>query len=167
MATLSKSLVKKLEKEGRIPSGSKKKKPAYQKKVRNFSEEKREINFIIPGNPIGKPRMSQRDKWQKRERVENYRAWCDKARLMAPRNLPTNPDKIWIRSFIALSKGLKPREKELRFGKPHRIKPDADNLCKSVMDALWKEDSGAWDTRSVKYWEDEGGPRMEVTVEVF
>lgn len=31
--------------------------------------------------PIGKPRMTQRDKWQKRPPVLRYRAFCDEVRL--------------------------------------------------------------------------------------
>jgi uncharacterized cupin superfamily protein len=39
-----------------------------------------ECCFTIPGNPVGKPRMTQRDKWAKRPAVLRYREWADRAR---------------------------------------------------------------------------------------
>lgn len=42
------------------------------------------------------------------------------------------------------------------FGKPHTKKPDIDNLCKALLDALYKDDSKIWDLRVTKIWGYEG-----------
>lgn len=55
---------------------------------------------------------------------------------------------------------FKPTKKSLS-GKPHRQRPDADNVFKTV-DSLWKEDSGIYHIEARKYW---GEPeRLEVKV---
>jgi Holliday junction resolvase RusA-like endonuclease len=41
-------------------------------------------------------------------------------------------------------------------GMPHKQKPDADNLLKSVLDAVYASDAHVWDIRVIKLWADEG-----------
>lgn len=41
-------------------------------------------------------------------------------------------------------------------GKPHQQKPDADNLLKSLMDAIYSEDCAVWDIRVTKRWGNAG-----------
>ncbi|MFS9771223.1 RusA family crossover junction endodeoxyribonuclease [Enterobacter chuandaensis] len=41
-------------------------------------------------------------------------------------------------------------------GKPHKRKPDIDNLTKSLRDALFDDDSHVWDVRASKMWEEQG-----------
>ncbi|MNJ68120.1 Endodeoxyribonuclease RusA [compost metagenome] len=45
-------------------------------------------------------------------------------------------------------------------GKPHQQKPDADNLLKALMDAIYNEDCSVWDVRVTKRWGDTG----EITI---
>jgi len=35
---------------------------------------------------------------------------------------------------------------------PHKQRPDVDNLCKSVLDALLSEDSHVWNIKAKKLW---------------
>lgn len=37
-------------------------------------------------------------------------------------------------------------------GQPHRQKPDLDNLCKGVLDAVCESDAHIWDVRMTKMW---------------
>jgi Holliday junction resolvase RusA-like endonuclease len=37
-------------------------------------------------------------------------------------------------------------------GKPHQQKPDKDNLEKSILDAVFDDDSKVWDGRVSKLW---------------
>ncbi|MES0444989.1 MAG: RusA family crossover junction endodeoxyribonuclease, partial [Desulfobacterales bacterium] len=39
---------------------------------------------------------------------------------------------------------------------PHQQKPDIDNLLKSLMDAIMKEDCAVWDIHPIKRWAREG-----------
>lgn len=45
------------------------------------------VRFVVPGTPIGKPRMTQRDKWRvgpkARPCVQRYRDWADAIRQAA------------------------------------------------------------------------------------
>src|SRR5947209_3522559 len=41
------------------------------------------ISYTIPGEPIGKPQMTQSDRRKKRDCVERFRAWADASRLAA------------------------------------------------------------------------------------
>ncbi|WP_336242107.1 RusA family crossover junction endodeoxyribonuclease [Enterobacter cloacae] len=68
--------------------------------------------YII--TPVGKPRMTRRDKWKQRPPVMRYRMAMD--------------------------------------GQPHQQKPDLDNLKKSLLDALFEDDSHIWDARTSKVW---------------
>jgi len=49
------------------------------------------------------------------------------------------------------------------WGKPHREKPDADNIYKGVCDALFKEDEMIYFAQSCKYWG--RSDCVEITVE--
>src|SRR3990167_5593278 len=99
--------------------------------------------FIIEGTPVGAPRMTQRDKWAQRPCVMRYRAWKDRARAAAGK-LP-EPDAIenlsWLAVFSPPARWSK-KKREAAIGTLHRSKPDRDNLDKSVLDALFADDSG-------------------------
>ena len=43
-------------------------------------------------------------------------------------------------------------------GQAHQQKPDADNMIKALMDALFTDDAHIWDFRVTKVW---GGIRTE------
>lgn len=129
------------------------------------------IEFTIPGVPIGKPRMTQRDKWQQRPAVVKYRTWADSARLALKQRggLPEGADPIGIHCnavFPLPASWSKKKRLELA-GEYHQSKPDADNIAKAVMDALFKEDSGIAFETVVKRWQsmdDTLGPRLDVIV---
>lgn len=122
------------------------------------------ISFTIPGAPMGKPRMTQRDKWKKRPCVMRYRAWADKARAAAPKSLPIQPLSVsWV-AYLPMPKSWNRYRRETLQGKLHRQKPDRDNIDKAVCDALWKDDSVIALGSLEKRWDDGKGPRIEVTV---
>lgn len=105
----------------------------------------------LPIAPIGKPRMTQRDKWKKRPCVMRYRAFCDELRLRMGK-LPEDPDTLFVRAFFAMPKSWSKVKKEAMDGQRHRQKPDSDNIGKAVMDALFKDDSGISDVTVLKRW---------------
>jgi len=115
--------------------------------------------IVIPGNPIGKPRQTRRDKWQKRPCVVRYRSWADEARFAAfghPLKKLRLTGPTTLRVVAYLNSG-----KQHRVG-PHTAKPDADNIEKCVMDALFENDQMIYKSSVEKYWADGGVPRVIV-----
>lgn len=108
--------------------------------------------------------MTQRDKWARRACVMRYFAWKDKARESAG-ELPA-PESVTSLSWVAYFCPPVSWSKKKRLsviGKPHRAKPDRDNIDKAVLDALFKEDSAIAKGTIEKRWD--WIERMEVTIE--
>lgn len=122
------------------------------------------VSFTILGQPMGKPRMTQRDKWAKRPCVLRYRAWADRARAAMPANTPTEPLAVSILAYFAIPKSFSRVKRQKMAGEHHRTKPDADNAIK-CLDALFKNDACIARISIVKRWDDGNGPRMEIAVE--
>lgn len=123
----------------------------------------RKIRFIIPGPPVGKPRMTRRDKWKQRDCVMRYRAWADLARDCAGK-LPPAETVVrlnWV-AYFDPPKSWPKHKREAVMGQLHRAKPDRDNIDKAVLDSLFNEDSGVAAGTIEKVW---GSPaRLEVEV---
>ena len=104
--------------------------------------------------PIAKPRMTQRDKWQKRKCVVKYRAFKDQCRILGIR-FPTMGASItfglpmpasWSRKKRAVMRGL-----------PHQSKPDLDNLLKGLGDAVYPDNDSMISSITVsKVWSEKG-----------
>jgi Holliday junction resolvase RusA-like endonuclease len=123
------------------------------------------ITFTAKGKPVGKPRMTRRDKWQQRACVLRYRDFCDRLRAVAPCNLNDfDCFAIKVVAYIAVKDSWSEKRKKCSNGTPHRSKPDADNILKAVGDALFKDDSGLWDVQCKKYWCLAGDERTDITV---
>lgn len=124
------------------------------------------IRFTVPGNPIGKPRMTQRDKWKKRSCVVAYRNWADRVREIAGVLPP--PDRIasvsWV-AYFAMPPSWSKKKRAALLGQLHRSKPDRDNIDKALLDVLFTDDSGIAAGSLEKRWSTE--PRLEVTIEVL
>ena len=125
------------------------------------------VTFTIHGCPIGKPRMTQRDKWMKRECVMAYRAWADTARAAAkqagfvPRN---GPICLQANFFLPVPASLSAKKAAALAGQVHLTKPDLSNLLKSLEDALFPQDQAICEVHVFKFYNDGGGSRTEVEV---
>lgn len=120
--------------------------------------------FTIPSAPMGKPRMTQSDKWNKRNEVVRYRQWADAARLATGGRHP-DPIRVDIIAYLPIPKSHSAKLHQAKLGNLHRSKPDFDNISKGVCDALWKhDDSGIACGYTEKRWADDLGPRLELTV---
>jgi len=109
--------------------------------------------FFIPGDPVAKPRQTQRDRWKKRPCVMRYRAWADMARFSTSKAFLLNPIKVNILAVFQMPQSWPKKKKAELAGKPHRQKPDWDNIGKAVSDALWGDDSVLYDVTVKKVWE--------------
>jgi Holliday junction resolvase RusA-like endonuclease len=126
-----------------------------------------EWTFVILGTPMGKPRMTQRDKWQKRPAVIRYRAWADAARAAVPEDMTDDPLTVSWTAYLPIPKSWSAKKREAMKDTLHRQKPDRDNIDKGVLDALFKSDCGVAAGTLVKRWDDGIGPRIIVKVSIL
>ena len=117
--------------------------------------------------PIGKPRMTRRDKWAKRPCVVRYREWADELRAEVTRQIGQLPepedivDVSWTAEFEPPPSWSK-KKRAAHIGELHRQKPDRDNIDKAVLDTLWEEDSGIAAGTLRKVWSTES--RITITI---
>lgn len=125
------------------------------------------FSFALRCDPMGKPRMTQRDKWQKRPVVIRYRDFCDQVRAAAARrgfDPEWNCFGIKIRAHIQIKPSWSTKKKKRLIGKIARSKPDFDNIIKGVCDALFKEDAVLGGGSCWKWWCAPGDQRISVWI---
>jgi Holliday junction resolvase RusA-like endonuclease len=113
--------------------------------------------FDIPIDPIGAPRMTQRDAWKKRPVVLRYFAYRDVVRLICNTEGYSPGGEIQIEFHVPLTKG-RSKQKDL-IGKGHDQKPDIDNMLKAFMDCFG-EDKTVWKINAKKVWGETGFIRV-------
>ena len=120
--------------------------------------------MILEVAPFAKPRMTQRDRWAKRQIVIDYFAFRDTVkqeikRLLALQN--NNDKKSWeeldICFFIPMPKSWSKKKRSAMAGTPHKQRPDLDNYIKGLLDALLEEDCKVWRLSARKIWVDTKG----------
>jgi Holliday junction resolvase RusA-like endonuclease len=131
--------------------------------IKSWPEKSTEIFFTVKGEVMGKPRMTQRDKWQKRPCVLRYREYCDRIRAEAGK-VPENPLAVHIKAFIPMASSWSNKKKAENLGRRQRLKPDWDNIGKAICDALFTEDSCIAVGITEKFWCAPGAERTEVRV---
>ena len=114
-------------------------------------------SYLIDIMPVPKPRMTQRDRWKQRPIVMKYHAFCDELRMLLP--LPMRQPilsqkihKISITFFLPMPNSWSKKKQQEMCMKPHQQKPDIDNLLKSWMDALYRNDQVIWSVKMEKRW---------------
>jgi len=103
--------------------------------------------------PIGKPRMTRADKWNKRPGVLRYQAFCDHVCLLGVKLSEVNSHVTFI---LPMPKSRSKKKRAEMNRKPHQSKPDKDNLEKALLDALFEDDAHLWDLRVTKLWGEVG-----------
>ena len=118
--------------------------------------------MTVPVVPMGKPRMTQRDKWAKRPAVLRYRSFADEIRLRVGNKIPGDIYRLsWV-AYLPMPKSWSKKKKAEMAGQPNRQKPDLDNICKGIYDSLLKDDSGIAFGCMEKRWDDGYGPRIRL-----
>ncbi len=116
-----------------------------------------DLLISFPVDPIGKPRMTQKDQWKKRDATDRYWELKRQMKQIAEGANFTMPEShIHIVCYMPMPYSWPKKKKEEMNGRPHQQKPDADNILKGIQDALCKEDSYIWDVRISKYWSYKG-----------
>lgn len=120
--------------------------------------------FIVPLVAIGKPRMTRRDKWAKREPVVRYHEFCDNLRHYC-QGMPIDPVYLeWV-AYFPIPGSLSNKKAAELVNQHHRVKPDRDNVDKAIMDALFKQDQRIAVGSQEKRYDDGHGPRIVIRVE--
>lgn len=122
-----------------------------------------EQRFVIFIEPMGKPRMTQRDKWAKRNVVVRYRSYADELRRQT-KGVMASPIIVSWRAFFTMPESWSAKKKALLCGELHTAKPDRDNVDKGILDALWENDQGVALGTLEKRWDDGIGARIELVV---
>ena len=105
---------------------------------------------------LPKVRMTVSDRWKKRTCVLRYWEYADALRKSAEDQNFRLSDEISIVFYFKPSPSKSKKVREAMYGKPHKQKPDIDNLLKAVMDILRKEgDESIWNIQIRKYWAEE------------
>ena len=117
--------------------------------------------FLVP---VGKPRMTRRDKFVKRPAIVKYRIFAD-----ALRDCMKDVDlsDVWCmtcKCWLPFPPSYSFKKREKLKGKIHRVKPDASNILKGIEDSLVEHDECIAGVLLWKYWDDGYGPRIEITV---
>lgn len=106
-------------------------------------------------DPIGKPRMTQRDKWLSppRKPVANYIKFKNEINYQANKigfKLPESSFHVIF--YVPMPHSWSDKKKKQMSNTPHQQKPDLDNMIKAVKDSLCESDAEIWDYRITKYW---------------
>ena len=116
--------------------------------------------FVIDIVPIPKPRMTRRDKWAKRKCVVKYFAFSDELNLKMPGLIDLNGYTLTF--GLPMPKSWSEKKRLRMDGKPHTQRPDIDNICKGIFDALYLEDSHIHEIALKKVWARNGFILFEV-----
>lgn len=120
--------------------------------------------MIIYIEPMGKPRMTQRDKWNKRSVTSKYWAYKDKILAEIYKNNINWENVVglsWTAYFTIPRSWSKKKKRESR-GQLHLQTPDRDNIDKGILDAIFKNDSHIATGTIEKRWADNNNPRIEL-----
>ncbi len=112
-----------------------------------------------PITPVAAPRMTRRDKWEKRPCVLQYRAFRDEVRLRGVKLVP--PCKVTF--FVPMPPSWSKRRRADFAGKPHMNTPDVDNLLKALLDSVFRDadDAHIWSIWPEKRWAEQGSITVE------
>lgn len=118
--------------------------------------------FII--DPVAKPRMTRRDKYNPGQAAIKYFSFRTALRLMANlKGLKELSGIVWIKFFIQYPESWSDAKKKRAYYTPHCQRPDLDNLIKGILDTLTiKEDSHIHTIKAQKLWFDTGKIQIKI-----
>ena len=104
---------------------------------------------VLDIRPTPAPRQSRRDKWAPSKAVRDYRAFRDQVGYRV-KELPA--DFFHVVFILPMAESWSEKRKRAQVGQPHELKPDADNLVKALIDAVYRnrEDSQVWTYATTK-----------------
>lgn len=140
---------------------------AASKFISDCLSENIKPTFTAWEKAIGKPRMSQSDRWKNRPCVNNYWAYKNEINILLWSQgvkLPKNPQQIVIICYIEHPVSWPQKKSAEKHYTQHDQKPDCDNIEKGILDILFKEDKAIFCTTTLKFWCDKDEERIEVYI---
>lgn len=121
--------------------------------------------MVFPFTPIGKPRLTRRDKWAKRPVVVAYYAYANAIRAMAASQQFRFPDSGAVFRFeFPMPDSWSKRKRREMLGQPHQQTPDIDNCIKAILDPLLEQDCTVWHIAGAeKRWAEEGSITLTIS----
>lgn len=108
--------------------------------------------------PMGAPRMTQRDRWAQRQVVMRYFRFKDLVRAQAKKSGFELKPHLVISFYIMMPLSWSKKKRAIMNGELHDKKPDGDNLLKAFQDAFG-EDKHVASVILNKFWTD-SDPRI-------
>lgn len=119
--------------------------------------DKKSSTLYIEINPVGKPRMTRRDKWNPSDAAIRYWNFKDELVKEAKKQGFILGDSYSVIFNITMPQSWSKKKKLSMIGTAHQAKPDLDNLLKAINDSLRPDDdSGVYRTLASKYWMSKG-----------
>jgi Holliday junction resolvase RusA-like endonuclease len=100
--------------------------------------------------PIGKPRMTQSDRWKKRPATMKYWEYKDRLNIQAKLLGFKVPECLEILFVIPMPDSWSEKKKAAMEGEPHQQKIDIDNAIKGFFDALCIQDNFIYYCKAMK-----------------
>lgn len=130
------------------------------------------VEFTVPGVPVGKgrPRFMKNGHTYTPEKTRGYEdkvvlCWKFQSYNSFAAGVPLIAH---ITAYFPVPKSASKAQKAAMEGKFHMARPDADNICKTILDALnqhaYPDDSAVQIGGCYKIYTN-GSPRVEVTIE--
>lgn len=124
------------------------------------------LSWRLPFSAMGKPRMTQRDRWRKRPCVEQYRLWCDEVREHVKDVPPAEKTlTVWLVACFEMPKSWSKKKKAENLGCRKRTTPDGDNCMKAILDCLWKNDAAVGDLAVSRWWAESSSMKLSILAE--
>jgi Holliday junction resolvase RusA-like endonuclease len=119
--------------------------------------------FVFDITPCPAPRMTRRDKIftnpnhpnpkkRQRECVRKYFSFKNEVIWTAKSKKYVLQDELNILFFIPMPETWSQKKKDEMNLKPHKQKPDCDNLTKAWLDSFGEDDSFVWNIHAIKRW---------------
>lgn len=112
----------------------------------------------FPIRPTPAPRQVRRDAWAPSPAVARYRAFRDECKwrqIWAP-----SPGDLVV-FMLPMPKSWSRKRTREADGQPHERVPDADNLLKALLDAVYGDDAHIWTITPAKVWSSTPGIYIE------
>ena len=128
-----------------------------------------QIVFTYRGKVIGKPRMTQSDKWNKRPCVVQYHRFKDDLRQAASEAGFDDGEMeikgVSLCAILEMPESWSKIKRSEKAGTRHDQKPDLSNIVKAVEDGLTDDDAGISHINADKFWDgSDEYERIEVTL---
>lgn len=85
-----------------------------------------------------------------------YRAFADHCRALKVEV----PNGAKITFYLPMPKSWSKKKRMVMDQEPHKQKPDLDNLCKALLDAVYQDDSGIHEISIKKRWGEVGSIKI-------